>query len=138
MSREAIRTSIVTAVEAAKATFSDYTLLIEYDNRIVVDTKTQTDPFLMVRILYLSAEQANLSNNPTHRVWGQIHLAAVVPEGSGSAKANSLLDFFVPKLHLKSFGTVRTMAATTAASQTLNARVYYAMAIPFWSDQPST
>ena len=46
MSLELIRTDLVTAIEARRATFSGgYTLVIEYDNVLLVDTRTQTNPF---------------------------------------------------------------------------------------------
>ena len=136
MSLELIRTDIVTAMEAAKVGFSlGYTLLIEYENRIVVDTKTQTKPFLTVEIIVTDGSQMELGNSPRHRILGQIHLCAVVPDGSGSADANKLLDWFIPKLHGKAFGTVRTHFAVPAKPTPHLGWQYYGVAIPFWSDQ---
>lgn len=138
MSLEVIRVDVVTRIEQLKATFSGgYTLLIEYDNRIVVDTKTQKDPFLCVKVKFLDAEQANLSSNPTHRFYGQIHLAAAVPEGSGVSKANLLLAHFYKGMQHSAFGSVRTLMAMPAPPRPHLGWEYYAMAVPFWSDQPS-
>ena len=138
MSLEAIRTSITTAVEAAKVGFlGGYTLVIEYDNRIIVDTQTQTNPFLQVRTKLLSAEQADISNSPIHRIYGQIHLAAVVKEGSGMKAAYDLLDHFYPRLQRKALGVIRTHMATLAPEIHHLGWCYYPVALPFWSDQVS-
>lgn len=138
MSLEIIRVDIVTRIEQLKATFSGgYPLVVEYENRLVVDTKTQRDPFLCVKVKYLSAEQADLAMNPTHRHYGQIHLAAAVPEGSGVSKANALLAHFYKGLQHSTIGTVRTMMATPAPPSPHLGWEYFAMAVPFWSDQPS-
>lgn len=132
---ETIRQNIVTAIEAAKTGAPVASLVIEYDNRIIVDTQTQTTPYLEVRILYLNGAQADLSSSPIHRVYGQIHLAAVVKEGSGSALAMSLLDFFYPQLQAKTLGTVHTLMADFAPPKPFNGWVYYPVLIPFWVDK---
>jgi hypothetical protein len=138
MSLETIRTDIVTAVEAAKAGFNlGYTLVVEYENRIVVDTKTQTNPFLTVETIILDGSQLEIANAPHHRLLGQIHIAAAVPDGSGASQANRLLDWFIPKLHGKTFNTVRTKLAVPSKPIPHLGWQYYGVAIPFWSDQPS-
>lgn len=138
MTLEVIRVDVVTKVEAVRSGFSDgYPLIIEYDNRILVDTKTQKDPFLCVRTKLLSADQVNLSLTPTHRMWGQIELAAAIPEGAGQGQANRLLDYFYRALHKQAFGTIRTLVASPAPPKSHLGWQYYAMAVPFWSDQPT-
>lgn len=137
MSRAQIRTDLVTAVEAAKTGFSPgYTLVIEYDNRIIVDTKTQTDPFMCVKILLLDGQQIGLSDDPKHRITGQLHIQAAVPEGEGVAKANELLDWFTPRLHRKALGTVRTQMAVMAKPTPHLGWEYHTVIVPFWTDQP--
>lgn len=135
MSLELARQDIVTAIEAAKVGAPVANLVIEYDNRILVDTATASGPFLSVRILNLDAYQADLSANAIHRFEGQIHLAAAVKEGSGAAAANTLLDFFYPKLQRKQFGSVRTHMAKTAKPVPHLGWVYYPVLIPFWFDR---
>ena len=128
------RQSIVTAVEAAKASFTGYPLVIEYDNRIIVDTATQLDPFLVVNIRFLDGAQADLSANPIHRKVGQIHLQAATKEGAGSAKALVLLEHFYRALQRSQFGGVRTRMASFAREQALKGWVYYPALVPFWAD----
>lgn len=134
MSLEAIRIAIATAVEGARSSFTAHPLVVEYDNMIIVDTKTQTNPFLIVQTKLMDGEQADISNSPIHRIYGQIHLAAAVPEGSGRAKANALLDHFYPKLQRTQFGVVRTKMAVPVKDTTHDGWVYYPVLIPFWSD----
>lgn len=134
MGLETARQSIVTAIEAAKTGNPVSGLIIEYDNRIIVDTQTQTNPYLAVQIMWMSGEQADLSATPLHRMWGQIHLAAVVKEGSGSAAANGLLDWFYPRLQRKAWGAVRTLMADYAPVKPWQGWVYYPVLTPFWYD----
>ena len=134
MSLESARQSIVAAVEAAKTGFVAYPLVINYDNRMLVDPQTQTNPYLDVEIFYMSGEQADLSANPRHRVWGQLHLQAVVKEGQGRAKADALLDYFYPQLHRKTFGGVRTFMSSIAPVKFKNGLAFYPVLIPFMFD----
>ena len=135
MGLETIRVDITTAVKAAALLFTAYPLIVEYDNREMVDTKTQTDPFLTVEIKMLDGEQADLSSNPTHRMYGQIHMSAAVPMGTGRSMANILLDHFYPRLQRKTLGTVKTEMAVPANRVEHLGWYYYPVLIPFWSDQ---
>lgn len=131
---EDYRKSIVGAIEATKLTFAGgYPLVIEYDNRILVDTQKQTDPYLQVEIVYLGAEQADLSENPIHRLTGMIILTAKVKEGGGTAELNKLMEAFYPALQRKNFGDVRTFMSdiVTAKAQTKDGWVGLPVTIPF-------
>ena len=133
----ALRNNVVTAVQGKAAAFTAYPLMIEYDNQLVVDTVTQSDPFLCIKIKFLDGEQADLSSNPMHRVFGQIHIAAAVKENAGSVKALELLNFFYPSMQMTALGLsprVRTKAATFATPTTHNGWVYTPVVIPFWCD----
>lgn len=134
MSLDSIRQGVVTAITQRATLFSTYSLTIEFDNIITVDTKTQTNPFLQVRILMLAGDQIDLSDDPTHRIIGQIHLAAAVKQGDGSKKASELLEFFYPYLQKKSLGGVRTYMSSFSTPQTLHGWVYTPVLIPFWYD----
>jgi hypothetical protein len=138
MSVENIRVDVVTKVEQLKASFAGgYSLVIEYDNRDVVDYTTQRDPYLQVSVDVMEAEQASLTQYSEHRFRGVITLLACVPEGSGKSKANKLLEHFYKGLHRNSFGKVRTFMATPGGDKTHLGWVYVAMLVPFWSDQPA-
>jgi hypothetical protein len=135
MSFNQIREDITAAVEAAKVGFTAYPLIIEYDNKIVVDTAAQVNPFLQVRMKLIDGYQMELASNPHHRIIGQIELAAVIKDGKGTAQAYALLDHFYPKLHRKSLGSVRTLMALPAPTKKHMGWNYYPVLIPLWSDQ---
>ena len=135
MSLETARQSLVTAIEAVRGAAPGAPIVIEYDNRIVVDTQTQTAPFVCVQIMFMDSYQADISSNPIQRVIGQIHLSAVVKEGKGSAQALALLDYFAPLLQRKQFGTVRTLMSDMAPSKPHLGWRYYPILIPFWYDK---
>lgn len=137
MSLNQIRSDMTAAVEAAASTFSAYPLIIEYDNKIIVDTAKQVNPFLQVRMKLLDGYQMELANKPHHRLVGQIELAAVVKVGAGSAKAYQLLDHFYPKLHKTRLGTLRTMMALPGPVKDHLGWSYYPVLIPLWVDQPT-
>lgn len=134
MSLESARQSIVAAVEAAKVGCPGGVPVIEYDNRILVDTQTASDPFLCVEIHFISGEQADLSNAPRHRFYGQIHLKAAAKEGDGTAKQLAILTHFYTQLQRKQFGIVRTKASTMAPRMPHKGWLYYPCILPFWFD----
>jgi hypothetical protein len=135
MSQEAARQAIVTAVEAAKTGAPVPSLVIEYDNRIIVDTQTQSAPFLRVEIKYLDSYQADISHSPIHRFEGYISLQAAVKDGSGAKEANGLLEHFYPQLHKRSMGIVRTKMASAVPERQHQGWWYYSFNIPFWFDR---
>jgi hypothetical protein len=135
MSQEYIRQALATAVEAAKVAAPTAGLIIEYDNRIIVDTQTQVDPYLLAQIVLFDGVQADLAANAIHRFYGQLHLIAAVKEGAGSADALKLLDHFVPQLQRKSFAGVRLETAKPAPSKKNLGWVYFPTLIPFWYDK---
>lgn len=135
MSLELARQLIVAAVEAAKVGAPVSPLVIEYDNRVIVDTQTQTKPFLLVKLVYQDSFQADLSTRPTQRFLGDIHLAAAAKEGSGSAEALALLDYLYPQLQRKVFGSVHTGTASPAVAKLYRGWYYYPVLIPFRFDK---
>lgn len=134
MGMETIRQAVVTALEAAKIGTPGGVPIIEYDNRIIVDTQTQTAPFVQCRIIMQDSEQADLNAKPIHRVYGQIHLAVAVKEGAGSATASTILDYLYPQLQAKTLGVVRTKYAKLVQPVPHLGWVYLPAVIPFWSD----
>ena len=135
MTTASITEAIVSAIEAKKASWSTYPLVIEYDNRIIVDLKTQTNPFLDARVIFMDGEQVNLGVNPRTRFFGQLHLSAVVREGSGWKQARDLLDFFIPALAVQTLGGTVRMAGSRPAKQHPHLGwVYYPVLFPFEAD----
>jgi hypothetical protein len=135
MSLELYRQSLTSAVEAAKVGFTAYPLIIEYDNRLLVDYSTQSNPYLCVEIMFVDGEQADLSPAPIHRINGFLNVVAVGKEGSGTAKLYTLLDHFYPQLQHKTFGDVRTKMATMTKPKLVTGWWGVACMVPFWVDK---
>lgn len=135
MSLDSIRQALVAAVEAAKVSFVDYTLAMEYTNVNKIDTQAQTNPYLKVDIKFTGGEQVNLSDHPTHRWTGMLALTACVKTGQGTAKAHKLLDHFYPQLQAKSFSGVRTYMADFDRGTTNLGWYEVTLYLPFWCDQ---
>ena len=134
-SREDVRQAIVTAIEARKASWADNTLIVEYDNRELVNRDTHVNPFLCVELLYIDGYQASLFPDPVHRILGTIILTAKVKQGSGSKAANDLLDHFYTAIHLTDTITpIRTHAAKLVRAKSEAGWVGESAVIPFWYD----
>ena len=136
--RERIRIALVDEVEALRATFTEYPLEVEYANGKVVNTATQTKPYLKVRIVYQDGDQINLALDPDYRAIGSIVVEAAVKAGSGTAEANRLLEHFYPTLQLSDrMGPLRTRAARFASKDARDGWAAEAALIPFWADSIS-
>lgn len=136
MGIETVRVDVTTAVEAVKLSFSEgYTLLVDYDNRELVDMATQVNPFLQVSVKILDGEQVALGTSAEHRLSGVIALTAAAPIGSGTSKANKLLDHFVKHLQGSAFGSVRTNFGRPGGDKDHLGWHYVSFLVPFWSDQ---
>lgn len=126
--------AIVGTIETRRAAWTAYTLAVEYDNRILVDLKTQTNPFLDARVIFMDGEQVDLGVSPRSRMFGQLHLSAVVREGAGWKQPRELLDFFVPSLSLITLNGVRMQGARPSKQHPHLGWVYYPVLIPFEAD----
>lgn len=133
--REQARVALVNAVEALKATWTAYPLLVEYDNRITVNRGTQTNPFLCVSLNYMGGEQLSLGTNPGYRNMGVIALEAHIKEGQGSKLANDLLQHFFPILQMTdAFAPLRTYAGRHTSKPPKDGWDNEIVLIPFWYD----
>jgi hypothetical protein len=134
MSLDQARQAIVDAIEAAKVGSPIDPIVIEYDNRILVDTATASDPFLCVDIKLFAGEQADLSPNPRQRMWGQIHLKAAAKEGAGTADQLRILEHFMTRMQRKKLGPVQTFMAGVGLAMPLKGWSYYPCIVPFYYD----
>ena len=136
MSYEQTQQSVRTAVEAAKAAWTDYTLAVDYENGDVTSV-VDPNPILMVDTIFLGGGQLDLGRTPLVEDSGHIYIAACVKIGAGTAKAVKLLDHVRTYLELKDnllYG-VRTNAAVRARPKTINGIYYLPMLIGFWTQR---
>lgn len=133
--REQARVALTTKVNALKATWLAYTLIVEYDNRMLVNLATQQNPFLRVGMVYMDGFQIDMSTAPSHRILGTIVVEAFTKEGGGSKMANDLLQHFYPSLHMSdAMPPIRTYAAQFKTGRVFDGWQPEAAIIPFWFD----
>lgn len=138
MGLEQARQDITAAIEALRPLFPLPATPIEYDNLRIVDTQTQSEPYIRVNCVFMDGYQADMAVNPIHRKLGQIHLAVAVKEGKGSAAGLRLLDLIYPQLQGKRLGIVRTKFAKFAPPHLDKGWTNYPVLIPFWFDETFT
>ena len=134
MNIELARQAITSKVEQVRALYSP-TLIVEYDNRILVDRATQVDPFVMVDLLFISGNQASLGLDTLVRNYGQIVLTASAKENTGMKQAAEILDFFSARLEIREFGGVRTKGASPQKCTHAEGWYHFPVIIPFWFDR---
>ena len=134
MSLELARQAITSRLEQIKAQYGT-PIIIEYDNRTLVDRATQKDPFIMVDILYLSGEQGSIGLDTYVRTYGQILFSACVKENTGLKAAAEIVDFFSQKLEIREFSSVRTFGASPQKFQEALGWYYLPVVIPFYFDR---
>ena len=132
---EQARVALVTKIEALKATWVAYPLLVQYDNRDNINYATQVNPFLRVCLDYLDGSQIALGPNGGHRMMGVILLEAWVKQGQGSKLGNDLLEHFYLGVHqTDSLPPLRTRAAEMRSGNKINGWVATAAVIGFHVD----
>lgn len=100
-------TEIRAIFEQVRTDWTAYELLIEHDNRNVINLATQVNPFLCVSIVNLSGQQLDLGAKPRTRQFAQIQMAAAIKQGKGTAELDALLGFIAPYFNMKDLTTVR-------------------------------
>lgn len=133
MNQEQAHVAIMTVLEKIQADFTAYPLHIEIDNVTSVDQAQQANPYLKVEIDFLpGGGQMDLGRNPTVKQVGQILLAAVVKEGSGTLRAKQLLDFVTPYFDMVNLSGLETHAVQAHRSRTVNGKAYFPALVDFW------
>jgi hypothetical protein len=124
--------SIRAVLKQIQDDWTDYPLVIQIDNRIVVDQGGQTEPYLDVQIEPLGGGQADMADRPLVEQYGQILLAAVVRCGAGTTDAKKLLDFVLPYFDMKDIGTVRCHAAVAVKPREEKGQYYAPGMVNYW------
>lgn len=137
MSREAARVDIATAVKSAADAWPDYPVVVDYENRKLVDFATQVKPYLAVDIIYYDGRQMDMGVAPLVGVYGQIALAVCVQEGRGISDANKLMDYFTTALQLKTWALVRTHVAKPQRSVDRFGWHCLVTLVDFWYHEPA-
>ena len=137
MSREAARIDITTAVSAAASAWIAYPMVVDYENRELVDYALQVKPFLGVDLVYHDGEQMDIGVSPLVGAYGSIALAVCVPEGKGTSEPNLVMDYFTSNLQLKQWSLVRTGVARPQPSVSRKGWYCLVTLINFWYYEPA-
>lgn len=133
MNQEQARVAIMTVLEKIQADFTEYPLHVEIDNVCSVDDPLQANPYLKVEIDFLpGGGQIELGQNPLVKQVGQLLLAAVVKEGTGSARARQLLTFVTPYFDMVNLSGLETHATQVHRSMTKDGKAYFPALADFW------
>jgi Bacteriophage related domain of unknown function len=134
---EQVRTEVAGIIVAIQTDWTAYPLIVETDNRTLVNQATQTNPYLQVAIRNISAEQINLAYKPLVEHIGQIVISAVVKDGTGQAEANALLDFVTPYFDLKTLTYIRCHAFEPYPAKLASGWWYCPAIVNFWHHRQS-
>mgnify|MGYP000852429071 FL=1 len=138
MGFETAQQAIRTEIERARAAWSAYPLLVDYENREDIDLSKVTEAYLTVDIVYREGQQLSLGLNPLVADRGQIMVAAGAKAGTGTAKQMRLLDHFRPYLQLRdNLGEVRTHAAQAYPGVAARGFYFIPMVVGFWIVAPA-
>lgn len=134
MSLELYRQSLVSAVESVRPSFDAlyYPLKVEYDNRETVDLSTQSQPYLIVKVKWNDAYQADLAAKPIQRITGHLELISATKEGDGVARGLIMIDHFYTRLQQRQFGRVHTHIGDLTPELSKSGWRYQPALIPFW------
>lgn len=124
--------AVMTVIQQIVTDHTDYPLLVEMDNRDIVDQATQVNPYLQVTIAPMHGEQAELGPNAMTKQTGQILISAVVKSGAGTADAKALLDFVLPYLSMQQFGTLQCQAAYPTLGKPANGWWHQPAIVPYF------
>ncbi len=132
------RSDIMTVMDAIVAAWTDYPLLVEAEDRDVVDQSSQTNPYVTVEIRNLSAIQKDLADRPLVEQRGQILITVMTREGTGTVVPNKLIDFITPYFDMKAFSLVRTHPVEIYPAKYALGWRLAPMLINFWYNRLST
>lgn len=133
VSRNDVRVKAVSRLQARAATFAKFPIVIEYDNRKLVDLTTQTKPYVKFSMVYQDGEQASLGKGVTRRVMGTMVIAVLSREGSGVEDGDAVLDHLWRHMsQTDEMLPLRTYAARFSSSPSMLGWVSQAALVPFW------
>lgn len=122
MSRKVAHSEIITAAEAARVAWATqpggWPVVMDTDNRSLIDFSTQVNPYVSLDIVYTDGKQMDMGLQPWVGHYGYVALAVCIAEGKGTSKANLLMDFMSSRLQLKTLPLVQLEVARPQASVT--------------------
>lgn len=139
-SLDAARAELVARISAAAAAWTTYTLIVEDENRQMIDLASADaqNAILCWDIVWRGGRQASLGPAPLGRQQGQLMIAAKIKEGCGTAGCLKLLDHVIPYLELRDMAITRTAVAEVQEGRPLAGWYGVPAIINFWIDRVVT
>lgn len=132
MSQSQARQEIATAVEAARVAWTDYPLIVEQENRDIVNLATQVNPYVAVDVVFYDGKQMDLGPEPLQGVYGQIFLGVFTQEGKGTSQVTPLSDYMGKALSRKDFALVKTGVPSPQPAVTRKGWYCQVTLVNFW------
>lgn len=136
MTQAIARREIATAIETARLTWVGFPLLVEQENRTVIDHATQVNPYVAVDVLFDDADQLDLGPSPLQRVLGRVYLCVAVKEGEGVAKSTQVMEHMIKSLSFKAWTLVQTKVASPRNPVARKGWYCLLTTVDFWYHEP--
>ncbi len=128
------RAAVNTAIEATRATFTDYSLAVDYENRHIVNPDALDNPYLCVELKFVDSGQRDLNPIRTQRVLGFVILTVKCKVGAGTSGALKLLEHMYKPLHCRKLGAANMEVAKLVPGREVKGFWCQSIMIPFWLD----
>lgn len=132
MNETLARAALMTVMQQIVDDWTLYPLVVEPDNRDLVDQVLQLDPYVKVEIDFLGSEQADMADVPLEKHVGQMMIYVVSRKGSGTVDGAILRDFIRPYFSLKKFGVLQCHSAEIYKSKEIKGWEYWPILLNFY------
>lgn len=132
MSQTQARQEIAAMVEAARLAWTAYPLVVEQENRDIINYATQVNPYVSVDVLFYDGKQMDLGPEPLQGVYGQIYLAVCTQEGKGTSAVSPVIDHMSRALSRRVLPLVRTEVPQPQPSVTRKGWYCQVILVNFW------
>lgn len=132
MSQTQARQEIAAVVEAARVAWTAYPLIVEQENRDVVNLATQVNPYVGVDVIFYEGRQMDLGPDPLQGVYGQILIGVFTQEGKGTSQVSPLSDYMGKALSRKTLPLVKTLVPQPQPAVTRKGWYCQVTLVDFW------
>ncbi len=133
MSQVQAKLDIRTVLEQIVTDHTAYPIVVEIDNRTLVNQATQVKPYLKAEIKFMGSDQLDLGNASQNvEQWGQIWLTVVSKGGQGTADATALIDFITPYFDLRRFSLVQCRSVTSVGGKEMKGLWHQPLIVNFY------
>jgi hypothetical protein len=134
MPYEHIRKALTAVVETARAGAPVANVLVEYENRALLDTQKQSVPYLKFKLHFMDGRNASMGLGARYRAYGNLTLTVAVKEGKGTSESLQMVSYLRPLLHSKVVQGIHLQDASLHPNVPHLGWIYSPLLVPFWYD----